>query len=205
MMTGKIYGIRDTGYGVQGKTKPVTRYPYPAKAVTIIELIMAMVIIGVLAGVSSMYIKQVVDLWQFLNFRSESTAQLRAALIRMDRERRQIVDSASINEADLSRLNFTALDLNGDGNNDAVIFYRNSGNNELRRVFNNNNSGTGDILADNISGLVFTYYDSNNAQLTPLPLSSANRAKIKRITLRLTAQSGSQSKSLTSRVYPRNL
>ena len=50
--------------------KPVTQDMKPAtsKGVTIIELIMVIIIVGILAGVSSLYIKQVIDQWRFLLF-----------------------------------------------------------------------------------------------------------------------------------------
>lgn len=58
------------------------------KGVTIIELIMGIVIVGTLAGISSMYIKQVMDLWNFISFREETSSQGSAALIRIARELR---------------------------------------------------------------------------------------------------------------------
>lgn len=175
------------------------------KGVTLIELIMGIVIVGTLVGISSVYIKQVMNLWNFLNFRNESSAQASTTLIRMAREIRQIADNTAVSAADSSSLEFTAIDLDNDGNNDVIRFYRDAANNELRRVFNNNNSGNGDILAGNISTLSFAYYGSNNAALSPLPLSSGNRSKIKRISARLTVQSGTQSKTLKTQIWPRNL
>lgn len=165
-----------------------------SKAVTIIELIMAIVIVGVMAGVSSMYIKETIGLWNFLSFRNESVAQARGALIRMSKEIRQ---ADSITTAASSQLNFIALDLDGDTNDDTVEFYLN-GANELRRVFNNNNSGQGDILASGITMLAFTYYDANKTV-------TADTALIRIIKITLTASSGTQSKTLKTLVWPRNL
>ena len=157
---------------------------------TIIEIIMAIVIVGVLAGVSSMYIKQVVNLWQYLNFRSESASVGKTALIRMSREIRQL---DSVTTADANRLQFT--DING-----SVIDFQLSGSNLLR------NSNT---LSSDVQSLKFCYYDSaSNPVCAPLcscNVVSANLDDIYRIGIELTIQSGTQTKSLRTQVYPRNL
>ena len=167
------------------------------KGVTIIELIMGIVIVGTLAGISSMYIKQVMDLWNFISFREETSSQGSTALIRIARELRQAND---ITTADAANLLFTA-DLDSDGTDDSVQYFRNAAS-ELRRVFNNNNSGQGDILSSGLSGLDLTYYDANNSALAR-PV--ADPAEIKRIKIELTMQAGSQTKTLKTQIWPRNL
>lgn len=171
------------------------------KGVTLIELIMAITIVGILTTVSSLYIKETIDLWRFLSFRSEAVAQGRTALIRMDREIRQVKDSASIALADLSRLRFTSLDLSGDGNDDTVEFYRDAATNELRRIFNSN-PAQGDALASGIANLAFTYYNSSGAALS-IPV--ADTTQIYRIAVEINIASGTQTKTLQTQVYPRNL
>lgn len=165
------------------------------KGVTIIELIMGIVIVGTLAGISSMYIKQVMDLWNFINFREETSSQGSAALIRIARELRQ---ATGITTADAANLIFSA-DLDADGTDDSVQYLRNAGS-ELRRIFNSN--GQGDILSSGINSLDFTYYDGNNAALAR-PV--ADPSEIKRIKINLTMQSGSQTKTLKTQIWPRNL
>ena len=171
------------------------------KGVTLIELIMAITIVGILAAVSSLYIKETIDLWRFLSFRSEAVAQGRTALIRMDREIRQVKDSASIAIADLSRLRFTSLDLSGDGNDDTVEFYRDAATNELRRIFNNS-PAQGDILASGVTNLLFTYYNSANSEI-PVPVTDTTQ--VYRIAIEINIASGTQTKTLKAQVYPRNL
>ena len=163
--------------------------------VTIIELIMGIVIVGTLAGISSMYIKQVMDLWNFISFREETASQGSAALIRIARELRQATD---ISAADAANLIFAA-DLDANGTDDSVQYLRNASN-ELRRVFNAN--GQGDILSDGITGLDLTYYDANNSALAR-PVSDP--LDIKRIKITLTIQSGSQTKTLKTQIWPRNM
>lgn len=162
---------------------------------------MAITIVGILATVSSLYIKETIDLWRFLSFRSEAVAQGRTALIRMDREIRQIKDSASIALADLSRLRFTSLDLSGDGNDDTVEFYRDAETNELRRIFNND-PAQGNALASGISSLAFTYYNAANAEI---PAQVADTTQIYRIAIEINIASGTQTKTLRTQVHPRNL
>ncbi len=165
------------------------------KGVTIIELIMGIVIVGTLAGISSLYIKQVMDLWNFISFREETASQGSSALIRIARELRQ---AANISTADAANLIFAA-DLDADGTDDSVQYLRNAGS-ELRRVFNSN--GQGDILSDGITGLDLTYYDANNAALAR-PVSDP--LEIKRIKIELTIAAGSQTKTLKTQIWPRNL
>lgn len=78
-------------------------------------------------------------------------------------------------------------------------YLRNAGS-ELRRIFNSN--GQGDILSSGITGLDLTYYDANNSVLTR-PV--ADPLDIKRIKISLTMQSGSQTKTLKTQIWPRNL
>ena len=171
------------------------------KGITLIELVMVIVIVGILAGVSSMYIKETIDLWRFLTFRNEVVSGGRMALARMGREIRQIKDSDSIQIAESSRLRFIALDINGDGADDTLEFYRNATNSELCRIFNDSPAG-GNILAGGITSLTFTYYDESNSPLTT-PVSDTTQ--IYRINIELVIQSGTQTKTLKSQIYPRNL
>lgn len=162
--------------------------PKTRKGVTIIELIMAIVIVGVLTGASSMYIKEIVDLWNFLSFRNEAVSQARTALIRMEKEIRQIKDDSSVYAATGSRLRFNDV-------NSLSIDYQLSGTNLFRNA---------DILAVGVNSLVFTYYDKNNSPIAS-PLVNPDRTDIYRISLGLTVRSGTQSKVLKTLIFPRNL
>lgn len=158
---------------------------------------MTIVIVGALVGGSAMYIKEIIGLWHFLSFRSDVVSQARGALVRISREIRQ---ANSINTAQSSRINFSAADLGADDAdtlNDTVEFYLNNSN-ELRRVFNNDNSGQGYVLASGVSGPIFIYYDAGKA-------ITAQLDQIKMISITLTVNSGNQSKTLRTLVYPRNL
>ncbi|MEK6567535.1 MAG: hypothetical protein AABZ27_02195 [Candidatus Omnitrophota bacterium] len=167
------------------------------EGVTIIELIMTIVIVGALVGGSAMYIKEIIGLWRFLSFRSEAVSQARTALVRISREIRQ---ANSINTAQSSRINFDAADLGADDadlSDDTVEFYLNNSN-ELRRVFNNDNSGQGYILASGVSSPIFIYYDADKTV-------TAQLNQIKMISITMTVSAGNQSKTLRTLVCPRNL
>lgn len=160
------------------------------KGFTIIEIIMAIVIVGILAGASSMYIMETVNLWRFLSFRNESVSQGRAAMVRMAREIRGL---ASITTAGPSELQFD--DLAG-----TTINYQLSGGNILRNAR---------VLANDAQNLQFCYYNSNSSPacspLCSCSVDSADLNDIKRISIELTVQSGSQTKTLRTQIWPRNL
>lgn len=173
------------------------------RGVTLIELIMVMVIVGILGGGLSLGIREAVELYRFLSFRNEIVAQGRLALMRMGREIRQMAPRdptfKPIAAAEDHRLRFTAIDLDEYGVEDIVEFYQTG--NELRRIFNDT-PAEGNILASNVNNLVFTYYDKNNNQLsTPV----ADTSKVYRIVIALTLKRGTQTLTLRSQICPRNL
>jgi Tfp pilus assembly protein PilW len=81
-----------------------------------------------------------------------------------------------------------------------VYLYCQSGTTVIRKItnFTTPTSGTpdasaytcggGDILAENINGLTFSYYDINNVLLTPLPLDAANRGNVATVIIALIGQ-----------------
>lgn len=157
-------------------------------AVTLIELIMVITIVGILTTAASMYIKETIGLWRFVTSRSEVTAQVRTALLRMGREIRQLQDDLSVYTATAARFRFDDINANN-------IDYQLSGSNLMRNT---------DILANGVSGLSFTYYDADNNAIAA-PLVSPSNTDIRRINISLSIQSGTQTKTLSLQVYPRNL
>ncbi|MBU1998636.1 MAG: prepilin-type N-terminal cleavage/methylation domain-containing protein [Candidatus Omnitrophota bacterium] len=156
------------------------------RGVSLVELVVVIVIVGVLVGVSSMYIVETINLWQFLTYRHEVVAQGRGALMRMIREMRQIAPPVSA--ANSASLGFNYTDASGT----TAVTYQLSGTNLMRNS---------DILAANVNSLNFTYMDSASSILaTPVALPE----QIYRIKVALGISSGGQSNTLESQVFPRN-
>jgi prepilin-type N-terminal cleavage/methylation domain-containing protein len=159
------------------------------KGLTLIEVVMTIVIVGILLGVLMFSIKGIMDLWKFWSFSSENVSQLRIGVTRMVREIRQIRNDTAIFIADRSRIQFNDT-------NNQTIDYSLSGSDLIR----NSN-----VLASGISNLTFTYYNVTSSELVPLPLSAAQRAEIYTVGLGVVIVSGNQNKTLETRIYPRNL
>lgn len=156
--------------------------------VTIIELVITIVIVGVLVGSSSMFIKETMDIWRFMSFRNEVVGRGRLALARMVREIRRVRDTVSVITATSSQFRFY-------DSSDTDIAFLLSGTNLMRNST---------MLAQGVSGLTFTYYDANGASITS-PAVSPNETTIKVIKISFTVTYGTQTKTVTAQVYPRNL
>ncbi|MFH1398051.1 MAG: type II secretion system protein [Candidatus Omnitrophota bacterium] len=154
---------------------------------TLIEAVMVIVIVGILAGGSSIYIKQVMDTWNFQNFREEAISQGRIGLIRMTREIRQIKGPFNVTAANQTVFSFVDY-------NDNAISYSLSGTN-LNRNSN--------LLLSGVNNFTFSYYNITN-QLVAAPILAPNSTNIYRINIDFQVQSGSQTKRLRSQVWPRN-
>ena len=161
------------------------RTTHNAQGTTLIELIMVITIVGVLVGVSSMYIKETIDLWSFLSFRTEAVAKQRMSLMRMAREMRQIKSNATIYNATATQFRFQDM-------NNATIEYILNATNVMRNA---------DILVNNVNNLTFSYYDVNN---TVVAVPVVNLTSIRRISINMTVQSGNRTKTVATQVYPRN-
>jgi prepilin-type N-terminal cleavage/methylation domain-containing protein len=157
------------------------------KGLTLIEMVMTIVIVGVLAGGSMLYIRQVIYLWDFISFRSEVVSQARLSLGRMSRDIRQIRDANSIILANSTRLQFNDI------NNLNINYYW--ANNSLTR--------NSDVLSSGVSSFNFTYYNLTNFQIA-IPLVSPQATNIRRINIRMNVVSGNQNKTLETQVWPRS-
>jgi Tfp pilus assembly protein FimT len=163
------------------------------RSVTLVELVIVMVIVGVLTAISSMFIKSTIDLWLYANYRNETMAQARVGLLRMAREMRQNKDATSIYVASATQYRFIDV-------NNATIEYRVSGNSLVRRL----NSGADDILASGVTALTLIFYDADNA-VVATPLVNPQQTDISRIQIQLRVRSGTQEKTWISQVFLRNI
>jgi type II secretory pathway pseudopilin PulG len=158
------------------------------RGLTLVEAVMTIAIVGILAGGGMFYIRQVIDLWDFMSFRSEIVSQGRMSLMRMSREIRQIRNSTSIFNANSTRFRFGDV-------NDVTVDYYFSGSSLMRNS---------DTQASGVRSVAFTYYNQTSQQIA-VPLVSPQATDIKRIKIRLDMFSGNQNKTLETQVWPRNL
>jgi len=163
------------------------------KAFSLIELIMVIVIVGILVGTFALYVSNAINLWRFTSFSNETVAQARLGLSRMAREMRQVKDNTSVTTATGSDFKFTAAD-------DSIIEFVCAGADApLQRILGVTSNNLVSIIS---STSIFTYYDANNAVLST-PVTPTSNIKSIKITLQVKA--GNQTKTLSTRVYPRNL
>jgi len=155
--------------------------------VTLIELVMVVVAVGVIVGVATMYIKEVVDLFSFMSFRTELVSDARLSLARMSREIRQVKNATAIQAADIGRFQFTDI-------NDQAIDYYLSGESLMRNA---------DILAAGVRTLSFGYYNATGTVLA-VPVDAYNLTMIRGVSVLADIVSGTQNKVLKTQVYLRN-
>jgi len=167
------------------------------KTVTLVELVVVTVLVGVLSLGFSWYLMNAIDMWQFVSFRSEIVSQAKFALAQMSRNIRHAT-AGSIEDAKHKKLTFSML--NGSGSPIRVQYKYNSTNGRLLYKLDNNNDGTWDssnILLSGVSNLRFDYFDSKgNSTTTPSDVYLVN--------IDISVAKGSQSATLSSRVFPRN-
>jgi len=149
-------------------------------------MVITISIVGIIVAVSSMYIVEVIRLWDFMSFRNEVVSQDRMALMRMTREMRQVYNQSSILIATGTRFYFNI-------NNTSAIDYNLNGTSLMRDA---------NILATGITNLTFVYYN-NTSGVIPTPV--ANTSQIYLINITLEVSSGTQRKLLRAYVFPRNL
>lgn len=158
------------------------------KGVTLIELVVAIVITGILAGLGGMLVRQVVDSWNTVSSRSEAAAQMNIALGRMSRQIRSIKDPVSV---------FIAA-------SDSFKFRRNDGLNITYNVSGSDLLENGVVLSGSVKRLNFTYYNATGAVL-PAPDVYPDDTDVRRvgIELEIISRAGNKARSVT--VRPRNL
>lgn len=186
------------------------------KGFTLVELLTAMVpSLIVLGAVTSTFIIQERSYEQQAHI-VEMQENVRAGMQMMTRELVMAgydptsAAGAGIVSANDSSIRFT-MDLNGDGDvsdsNEDVTYALDATDKQLTRKSTAIDTAT--PLAENIQGLSFAYYDSNNGVTSIV-------GKIRRITIQLTAKTrkpdpnyssnnGYRTRTLTSDVSPRNL
>jgi len=163
------------------------------KSFTLVELLMSLVLLGIISwiGIAAMF--SGVDTWGFFSQRKEILADARMAIDRMSREMRMIKDNTSVTAAGSSAFRFI------DVNNKDITFTLSSG------TISRTENGTTNGLLDNVTGLTFTYYDSNGSVIvSPMVAPSQTNIRMIRIEIAL-SKATSRTVNIRADVWPRSL
>jgi prepilin-type N-terminal cleavage/methylation domain-containing protein len=164
------------------------KFKNKSKGLTLIEMVMAITIVGIITGITALYARDVINLWNFLSFRNEIVSGGRIALMRMVREIRQIKNTTAILAAEGSRFRFI------DVGDNTIEFTLNATD-----LFRNTN-----VLVGNVRNLTFRYFNLTSQQFT-VPVDSANLSEIRRIAVSLDMGSNNQNRTIETQICPRNL
>lgn len=150
---------------------------------TLIELLTTIVIISLLSSGGALLLVEGVEAWNQFTVRIDTGRQARLGMDWMSREIREVdVDSdgnAVISTADTQTFAFThtltsttteAVTYSWDGTAGSPLL-RNS-----------------DTLVPQVTALTFAYYDANDAALSPLPLTAAQRLDVRRVVITCTVR-----------------
>jgi prepilin-type N-terminal cleavage/methylation domain-containing protein len=197
---------------IQIKIKMTMDNMLNGKGVTLIELVIGMVLISIVALVVANALSTGITGFFVTDYRKEALDQARGAMDRMAKEIRNINSRSDIGTATATQLCFRAINnlSDSDANNDYIIIsFRLSGNAIIRE------DGLADLaacpgsagstLATGISNAtlpsgIFTYVESGGTE-TQTPTVT----QIKRIKIDFRATAGTESITLQSEVWPRNL
>ena len=162
-----------------------------SKGFTLIELVIVITIIGIITGVVGYILLGTVDAWMFKFNRADLLSDGRLAMNRMVREIREIKNRGKVTTAASSEFRFENVD-------NIDITYDLSST-DLDRTAD----GTANTLAENVSSLTFTYFDSNGNTIAT-PDVAPGATDIRRVRINLTLTKNSEDVYLQSESVPRN-
>lgn len=166
---------------------------------TIIEIVMAIVLVGIFGWGVSLYITQVVDSWKFLTQRYELEQNGKLAMDFIIRDIREIdIDGSGdpqISSASDGSITFTTAD-------GETITYSYSGNTIYKAI-----SGNSQPLVKNVSSFRIRYYNKNYSEISPGGglLSQGEKSQIWYLYVRFVLTAGDQTAVYSSYIFPRNL
>jgi prepilin-type N-terminal cleavage/methylation domain-containing protein len=161
------------------------------KGFTLVELMIVIVIVGIAASIIGFMLFGAIDAWTFKLNRADLLWDGRVSINRMTREIRTVKTSASVTTASTAQFRFTDV-----GNKD--IAYSLSSTN-----LNRTENGTANLLAENVSALTFTYYNSSDTVI-PSPTVSPSATDIRRVRINLTLTKNGQNVYLQSDASTKN-
>ena len=166
--------IKDKAYEVKSES-----------GMTLIEVIIVMVLVGILSGFISKIIYYEINTYEMIADRKDELQSSRYAFHRIIRDIRHIMTPDTILHASSDSLSFHDVD-------DILIVYKYK-NNEIFR--------NGDILVDGLTNFYFTYYDDANIALSS-PVTDPSEIMV--IELHLSNTVHSQIINSQIKVTPRN-
>lgn len=183
---------------IRGREGPSGRRPLLAdtRGVTLIEMVMSIVIIGIVAFVVGDSIIMGMKAYLTADERVEALQKGRYTLERIEREVR--------NSIQISNATATATTLCFEGITDAtVVSFRYSGTQVTREELGGGlpacPGAGGTVLADGITAFAFSYLQNSGvAEATPSALT-------RRIAASLTSTTGGESMDMRTEIYPRNI
>lgn len=171
--------------------------PRRVRAFTLIEVITAIVIMSIIAGVASRILFQAFGALNDASSRATLSAQLAAAMERVTSELHSVAIVAASSPAtpDITACTATSISFNTPA---AARTLTLSGSNLLLSGSAKANS----IIASNISSITIQTYDGANAAIPASP-SAAQIATIRRVQITLVATSGGFTETLRTTVFVR--
>jgi prepilin-type N-terminal cleavage/methylation domain-containing protein len=164
---------------------------------TLIELVIGMVLIGIVALVVANALSTGITGFFVIDNRKEALDQARIAMDRMAKEMRNVRSSSATDLSVANATTFTFLDTSG-----TSISFALSGGNINRTSGSTNTLATG-ISNGTFSSGIFTYVLSDLTE-TQTP-TAAQMLTIKRIKIDFKATAGTENITLQTEVWPRNL
>ena len=162
------------------------RRPGRAFGFTMIELVVAIVLVTIFSVFLGRLLLSGVDAFSFAKERKTALRTARIALLELARDVRQIKDRSSIGFAGSDSLAFTTVA-------DEIVRYGWNGSRLSRN---------GVPVARNVEAFSFGYYKEDG---TPLTTPVTDTEAIRVIDVHLTIQVGGQQVELQTRIHPRNL
>ena len=181
---------------ISGKPKRQCIIPRFSRGYTLMEIIVVIIILGIVGSLSIRFLSSITNLYDNVILRSAIVDESRIAIERFYREVKPIPRPDSLLTADVATIQWHLADGN--------TYQYTLSSSSLNRQVNGGSvvSLVGDI---NTGSSAFAYYDSTLTALTSLPLSAADRQKVREIGITLVFVKGDESHTLDQLIYLPNL
>ena len=162
------------------------------RGMTLVEMMIAVSVFGIIMGVVMGFLIDSRESYTETRERAQTQQSMRAVLSLLTAEIRSAgcdpvgVGFDTFGQADAGLLQ-ARMDLNGDADfvdndpDETVTYSFNAATGELSR-----NDGTGaQVIMRGLTGVVFTYFDENGAQIGGSPLTAVDRARVRSVQITL--------------------